>query len=314
VDRAIKPDRQENLPAMRYRYYLCDTFTDTRFGGNQLAILPEATGLSDGQMQKIAREFDLTETTFVFPSEAGHHRKVRIFTPTTEVPFAGHPHIGTAFTLATVGEFGEIGSTIQVYFEGQSGVVPISVSRFGNKPFSCRLAAPEKLTLGNVASPQLLAAAVSLDAADIVTINHPPREASVGLPFLFAELKNRNALKRAAVDMKKLRNLAGEGLTADIHLYVHSADDFDIRARVFAPLDGVPEDPATGSANCALAGILAHYDEDPNGLYQWHIAQGVEMGRPSVLNAGAEKENGKVVATTIGGACVMVAEGTIEVD
>jgi trans-2,3-dihydro-3-hydroxyanthranilate isomerase len=299
---------------MRYRYYLCDTFTDTRFGGNQLAILPEAEGLSDDQMQAIAREFNLTETTFVFPSEAGHHRKVRIFTPTTEVPFAGHPHIGTAFTLATAGEFGEIGSTIQVYFEGISGVVPLSISRFGDKPFTCRLAAPEKLWLGAAVAPEILAAAVSLDPADIVTINHPPREASVGLPFLFAELKNRNALKRAEINMKKLHSLAARGLTADIHLYVHSVDDFDIRARVFAPLDGVPEDPATGSANCALAGILAHYDEEADGMYQWHIAQGVEMGRPSVLNAAAEKENGAVVTTTIGGACVMVAEGSIEVD
>lgn len=299
---------------MRYRYYLCDTFTDTRFGGNQLAILPKAAGLSDELMQKIAREFDLTETTFVFPSEAGHHRKVRIFTPTTEVPFAGHPHIGTAFALATAGEFGEIGSTIQVYFDGIAGVVPISVSRFGNKPFTCRLAAPEKLSLGKTVLPQLLAAVVSLDPADIVTVTHPPREASVGLPFLFAEVKNRTALKRAEINMKKLHSLAAEGFTADIHLYVHSADDFDIRARVFAPLDGVPEDPATGSANCALAGILAHYDEELDGLYQWHIAQGVEMGRPSVLNAAAEKENGAVVTTTIGGACVMVAEGSIEVD
>jgi trans-2,3-dihydro-3-hydroxyanthranilate isomerase len=298
---------------MRYRYYICDIFTDKRFGGNQLAVLPEAKGLSDDQMQKIAQEFNLTETTFVFPAEAGHTRKVRIFTPTTEVPFAGHPNIGTAFALATAGEFGEIRSTSQVYFEEKAGVVPVSISRYGSKPLACRLAAPERLSLGKVASPLLPAAAVSLEPADIVTETHPPRVASVGLPFLFVELKDRDALQRAAIDMKKLHALVAEGLTADIHLYAHSGDDFDIRARVFAPLAGVPEDPATGSANCALAGMLSYYDEAPNGRFQWRIAQGVEMGRPSVLNAEAEKVNGTVVTTTIGGACVMVAEGSIEV-
>ena len=194
-----------------------------------------------------------------------------------------------------------------------AGVVPVSISVHGGKSFSCRLAAPERLSLGAVASPRLLAAAVSLEPADIVTDTHPPRVASVGLPFLFAELKNRDALQRAEIDMKKLHALAAEGLTADIHLYVHSRDDFDIRARVFAPLTGVPEDPATGSANCALAGILSHYDEAQDGRWQWRIAQGVEMGRPSILKAEAQKEDGTVVTTTISGACVMVAEGFIEV-
>ena len=298
---------------MRYRYYLCDIFTDTRFGGNQLAVLPEAQGLSDEQMQQIAREFNLTQTTFVFPPEAGHTRKVRIFTTTTEVPFAGHPNIGTAFALATMGEFGEIGSTIQVFFEEKAGLVPVSILKSPGKPLLCELAAPERLSLGAVASPRLLAAAVSLDPADIATGTHPPRVASVGLPFLFAELKDCDALQRAEVDMKKLYALAAQGLAADIHLYVHSNDDFDIRARVFAPLEGVPEDPATGSASCALAGILSHCDEAPDGRFQYRIAQGVEMGRPSILNAGAEKENGTVVRTTIGGSCVMVAEGYIEV-
>jgi trans-2,3-dihydro-3-hydroxyanthranilate isomerase len=299
---------------MRYRYYLCDTFTDRRFGGNQLAILPDARGLSDEQMQKIAREFNLTETTFVFPPEGGHTRKVRIFTTSTEVPFAGHPNIGTAFALATVGEFGDIGSTIQVYFEEKAGLVPVSILKNPGKPLSCRLAAPEKLSLGATAPVELLAAAVSLDPADIVTDNHPPRVASVGLPFVFAELADRSALQHAEIDMKKLYVLARDGLAPNIHIYVQSDDEFDIRARVFAPLSGVPEDPATGSANCALAGILSHYDEAPSGLFKWRITQGVEMGRPGILNAEAEKRDGVVITTTIGGACVMVAEGYIEVD
>ena len=299
---------------MRYRYFLCDIFTVTRFGGNQLAVLPDARGLSDEQMQKIAREFNLTETTFVFPPEAGHTRKVRTFTTSTELPYAGHPNIGTAFALATAGEFGRIGSTIQVYFEEKAGVVPVAVSEHRGGRLTCRMAAPEKLSFGGVASPEAVAAAVSLDAAEIVTDTHPPCVASVGLPFLFAELRDRSALGRAEVDMKKLHALTEEGVSPDVHLYVHSNDDFDIRARVFAPLDGVPEDPATGSANCALAGMLSHYDEAPNGRFRWRIAQGVEMGRPSILNAEAEKRGGTVVTTAIAGDCVMVAEGFIEVD
>jgi trans-2,3-dihydro-3-hydroxyanthranilate isomerase len=297
---------------MHHRFYVVDTFTDTRFGGNQVAVLPDARGLNDEQMQKIAEEFNLTETTFVFPAESGHTRKLRIFTPTNELRFAGHPVIGTAFALATAGEFGEVGSTAQIYFEGVAGVVPVSVSKRPGKPLACRLAAPEKLSLGANVSRRSLAEAVSLEPTDFTTWTHAPRVASVGLPFLFAELKKYDALKRAAIDMKKLFVLAGECVTADILLYVQREDDeVDIRARVFAPLDGVPEDPATGSANCALAGILSHYDDAADGRYRWRIAQGVEMGRPSILSAEAEKKNGEIVTTTISGGCVMVAEGRI---
>ncbi len=298
---------------MRYRYYLCDVFTDNRFGGNQLAVVPDARGLDDDQMQKIAREFNYSESTFVFPSENSATRRVRIFTPTTEVPFAGHPNIGTAFTLATAGEFGEIDSTATVYFEEWAGLVPVSILRHHGKPLMCKLAAPEKLSLGETASPEDLAAAVSLEPDDIVTTTHPPQVASVGLPFLFAELKNRQSLERAVPNLAAISVLEEKGLAPDVHVYVRSVDEFDLRARVFAPLSGVPEDPATGSANCGLVGLLAHLEEEPDGRYFWRIAQGVEMGRPSVLNAEAEKHDGKVVVTRIGGNCVMVAEGYMEV-
>ena len=112
---------------MRYQYYICDVFTNHRFGGNQLAVLPQATGLSDHQMQQIAREFNFSETTFVFPAEIGHSRKVRIFSPTSELPFAGHPNIGTAYVLAAAGEFGRIATSITVTFEEKAGLVPVLV-------------------------------------------------------------------------------------------------------------------------------------------------------------------------------------------
>ena len=299
---------------MRYRYYTCDVFTDTRFGGNQLAVLPAAHGLSDRQMQQIAREFNFAETTFVFPAEAGHTRKVRIFTPMTEMPFAGHPNIGTAFVLATAGEFGPIDPTITVTFEEKAGLVPITVHRREGDLFWCELSAPQRLSLGKTTSVQSLARAVSLTPDDVVTRTHLPQVASVGLPFLVAELKDLASLQRARVNMDGLDALVAEGITPDVHLYVHSADEFDLRARMFAPLDGVPEDPATGSANCALAGLLSQHAKASDGSFSWRIAQGVEMGRPSVLEARTEKREGAVEGIWIGGASVLVSEGVMEVD
>jgi trans-2,3-dihydro-3-hydroxyanthranilate isomerase len=299
---------------MRYRYYICDVFTEVNFGGNPLAVLPEAEGLSDRQMQQIAREFNFAETAFVFPPEAGHTRKVRIFTPAAEVPFAGHPNIGTAFSLATAGEFGEVESAIEVTFEEKAGPVPIAIQRRQGGAIWCELAAPEALSLGKTVSAELVASAVSLTQGDIVTATHAPRFASVGLPFLMVELKDRSALERARIRWDGLDAIAGPGGAPDIHLYVRSGDEFDIRARMFAPMDGIPEDPATGSANCALAALLSHCSDRPSGEFQFRIAQGVEMGRPSVLEARAEKRDGSVVGAWIGGGCVAFGEGFIEID
>jgi trans-2,3-dihydro-3-hydroxyanthranilate isomerase len=146
---------------MRYQYYICDVFTDTRFGGNQLAVIPFAEGLTTEQMQQITREFNFAESTFVLPAKSGHTRHVRIFTPAKEIPFAGHPNVGTAFTLAATGGFGEIREPMTVTFEEKAGIVPIRIERRG-KGFFCELTAPEKLSLGKRVSPRSVAAAVSL--------------------------------------------------------------------------------------------------------------------------------------------------------
>src|SRR5882672_1454146 len=192
-----------------------------------------------------------------------------------------------------------------------------SISQFerreGNRLW-CELSVHVRLFLSKTISAELLASAVSLAPEDIVTRTHFPQAASVGLPFLMAEVKDRAALVRARTDVEKLAALVTEDMPADIHLYTHSADEFDIRARMFAPLDGVPEDPATGSANCALAGLLSHYNEAAEGVFHRCIAQGVEMGRPSVLEARAEKREGIVTATWVGGGSVLVSEGVIEAD
>lgn len=299
---------------MKYRYFTCDVFTETRFGGNQLAVLPQAVGLSTRQMQEIAREFNFSETTFVFPSKAGHTRHVRIFTPAREIPFAGHPNIGTAFVLASDGEFGEITSSLTVTFEEEGGLVSVTIHESGGKVASCELTAPQSLSFGKTLPVELVAAAISIDSKEIVTKTHGPQVASVGLPFIMVELRDRSVLERARISMSGFEALAAQDVMPDVFLYTRGTDGFDIRARMFAPLSGVPEDPATGSANCALAGLLAHYSQHPNGSFSWRIAQGVEMGRPSTLIARAEKRDGVVQTTRIGGASILVSEGVIYLD
>jgi trans-2,3-dihydro-3-hydroxyanthranilate isomerase len=296
---------------MRYRYFTCDVFTDTRFGGNQLAVLPEAQGLGDEQMQQIAREFNYSECAFVFPQQEGHACKVRIFTPETEVPFAGHPSIGTAFVLETIGAFNPRDAVI---LEENAGLVPITIQRRKGGQIWCELQAPQRLTLGKTVPAESVASAVSLASDDIITGSHAPQVASVGLPFLIAELRDRGALARARPNIPGFEDLLVEGIDpAYVHLYVRNSDGFDVRARVFTPLDGPPEDPATGSANCALVALLSHHNGEANGSFNWRIAQGVEMGRPSVLEARTEKRDGVVANVWIGGECVLVSEGLIEV-
>jgi trans-2,3-dihydro-3-hydroxyanthranilate isomerase len=298
---------------MKYRYYTCDVFTETRFGGNPLAVLPKAGGLSAHQMQQITREFNFSESTFVFPAKA-HTRHVRIFTPAAEIPFAGHPNVGTAFVLAAAGEFGEINSSLTVTFEEEAGLVSVAIRVEEGKIVSCELAAPQSLSLGKTVPAELVAAAVSLNREDIVTDTHHPQICSVGLPFVFTELQDRAALERARINMSGFDTLRDLGVDPQLHFYTRMSDDFDIRARMFAPLSGVTEDPATGSASCALAGLLAHYNEKRGGSFTWRIAQGVEMGRASVLIARAEKKEDVVTATWVGGAAVLVSEGTLYVD
>ena len=289
-------------------------FTDTRFGGNQLAVLPQADGLSSQQMQQIAREFNFSETTFVFPPKTDHTRHVRIFTPAREIPFAGHPNVGTAFVLASIGEFGEIKSSLTVTFGEEAGLVSIAIQESDGKIASCELTAPQAVSFGKTLPVPLVAAAISVNAKDVVTKTHGPQVTSVGLPFVMVELTNRSVLERARINMNGFEGLVAQDVMPDVYLYTHAKDGFDIRARMFAPLSGVPEDPATGSANCALAGLLAHHNPKPNGSFTWRIAQGVEMGRPSTLIARAEKKDGVVQTTRIGGASILLSEGFIYLD
>lgn len=300
---------------MNVGYFICDVFTNERFGGNPLAVIPNAADLSGEQMQKIAREFNFSESTFVLPAESGHTRRVRIFTPSSEIPFAGHPNVGTAFVLATIGEIagGSDGEALAT-FEEDAGLVEVTITSVGGSVLNCELKAPQLPQVGQLVDPELAARAVGLRADDVVSTTHAPQVASVGLPFVMLEVTDVAALGRCQSDTSAMRELASLGLPPDVHVYAQSPDSsVDLQARMFAPLDGVPEDPATGSANCALVGLLSHCHPQADAELSWTIAQGIEMGRPSQLMARTRKSAGQVTETRIGGASVMFANGELSV-
>jgi trans-2,3-dihydro-3-hydroxyanthranilate isomerase len=300
---------------MQVKFATVDVFTDRQFGGNPLAVIADARGLSSAQMQAIAAEFNLAETTFVLPpADPAHTAQVRIFTPRAELPFAGHPNVGTAFVLARQGEcHGRPLGGNALVFEEKAGLVRIELLAQAAQIVGARLAAPQPLAVGDTFPCEIVAEACGLSVADIETRNHPPCIAGCGMPLLITEVKDLQALAAARPRTEVFaRHLPMERLTG-IHLYVPtSGDGIDIRARMFAPLYGVPEDPATGSANVALIGLLARLRPEPDLRLQKTIAQGLEMGRPSRLEAMAEKRQGTVTATYIGGACVPMMQGILD--
>jgi trans-2,3-dihydro-3-hydroxyanthranilate isomerase len=297
---------------MKRQFATVDVFTDRPFGGNPLAVVLDAQGLSTDRMQAIAAEFNYAETTFVLrPEDPAHTAQVRIFTPKAELPFAGHPNVGTAFVLARANGL----SGDRLIFEEKAGLVHMDVIREGGVVTATRLAAPQQLGFGEEIAVELAAAACSLKPGDIEVDVHRPKVASCGAGFLFVELPSRAVLARAAPRAELFaRELPRERIVG-IHLYVQAKEgERDIQTRMFAPEHGVPEDPATGAANVALIGLLAHHRPESDLTLVRTIGQGFEMGRPSVLQASAEKKGGKVVACHIGGRCVPMMSGTIEVD
>jgi trans-2,3-dihydro-3-hydroxyanthranilate isomerase len=300
---------------MHLQFQTVDVFTADRFSGNPLAVVLNAEGLSTQQMQSIAAEFNLAETTFVLPpKDSAHTAEVRIFTPRGEMPFAGHPNVGTALVLARAGtSYGRTVAGDRVIFEEKAGLVRIALLKDGETIVGARLASPQPLTVGAEIAIELIASACGISVADIETKNHRPCIASCGAAFILAELKTRTALAAASPRADVFRQQVAKHPATSILVYAQvEEDNIDIRARMFAPQHGIPEDPATGSANVALIGLLAKLRPEPELQLSKTIAQGVEMGRPSLLEALAEKRGGVVTATYIGGRCVPVMSGSID--
>lgn len=300
----------------QYEYVTVNVFTATRFAGNPLAVFPDARGLTDGQMQALATEFNLSETTFVLPPDnPQHHARVRIFTPKLELPFAGHPNVGTGFVFAAR----MVTPPEHLVFEELAGLVRVHLLRGPGKTITgARVAAPRALSIDIAIPTETVAACASLTPGDIATTAHTPLIASVGTPFVIAEVQSVAALARAQPDIAAFRKAAeqyGELSTRfSLHLYARrEGDAMRLRARMFAPLGGVLEDPATGSANAALAALLTSLAPGENVDLRYEIEQGVEMGRPSQIVAGARKTAEGPVLAMVAGDCVNVMRGLVEV-
>lgn len=285
-----------------------DVFTATRFGGNPLAVVTGGEGLSDATMQAVAAEFNLSETTFVLPpSDPAHTARVRIFNRTEEMAFAGHPMVGTAFVLAAADP-----GLATATFEIPAGVVGIEVERNAEgEPVGATVAAPQPLSLGQAVAPEAVAKMLRIAPGDIVVTVHPPILASVGNPYVIAEL-DEAALARCDPDMAAFRDtLAAHpqfGTRLSVHVYCRHGHR--LRARMFAPLAGTWEDPATGSANAPLACLLLSLEPGADEA-RFEIHQGVEMGRPSLLDVTARRTADGIRAT-LRGACVPVMRGEID--
>ena len=311
---------------MSYQYHTADVFTDEAFGGNQLAVLPNAIGLSDEHMLSITREFNFSETVFVLPAEhPSHTRRLRIFTPGGELPFAGHPTVGAAFVLAVTGEIESAGADTRIVFEELAGPVRVLIRTIASGSVFCQLTAPRLPERGeSVPGVDILASILSLAPGDIQSGGSMTVEAvSAGVPFLFVPLRDLAALGRARVRLDIWEKELRHTWAPEIYVFVEDLEsaardgvrrgDGVIRSRMFAPTMGITEDPATGGAAAALGGYLARRSTRQDGLLKWTIHQGVEMGRPSRLEVETDIRGSEVQAVRVGGTSVLVSSGVLHV-
>jgi trans-2,3-dihydro-3-hydroxyanthranilate isomerase len=301
---------------MRLKFHTLDVFTTKRFGGNPLAVVLDADTLDTAAMQAVAREFNLSETVFVMkPDNPAHSAKVRIFTPAAELPFAGHPTVGTAILLAALRspELGGGRSAI-IALEEQIGVVRVGVRERPGEAHFAEFDAPKVPSdLGSVPSIEDIANAVGLIPSEIGFENHRPSRMSAGVGFNFVPVRSLGAIGRARPVAGRWDRAFPDGAGAFLYCRetVHKTAQF--HARMFAPAHGIAEDPATGSAAAAFAGVVARYDEPPGGEHRYTIEQGYEMGRPSIIQLSLVMNDTQLQTVRIGGHAVRVADGEIEI-
>jgi len=303
----------------RHRYLTADVFTDRPFGGNQLAVFPDALEIPESRLLDVAREFNFSETTFVYPPSGAHNtRRVRIFTPGGEVPFAGHPTVGTAHVLAAIGEVKLTGEVTKIVFEEKVGPVPVSIRAEHGVPTFAQLTVAKLPQAGPTPpSNEKLADVLGLEEDDLLKDDWAPRGYTCGLPFLFVPVRDRGAVRRAHIRFEAWEKFLRESWAPEVFVFAAGGErpGTNYHARMFAPGLSVPEDPATGSACAALAGYLS--TRDPRGAAEgttrWVIEQGFEMGRPSLIELELERKRGSVTAVRVGGASVVVSEGAMEI-
>ena len=299
---------------MRRRYQIYDVFTERVLTGNPLAVVLDAEGLETAQMQAIAREFNLSETVFVLEADnPAYSARMRIFTPAVELPFAGHPTVGTAICLASE-RFGNIGPGQDAVVVLEEGIGPVRCGvRLKDGSGFAEFDLPRlPSNLGMAKSNEILAAALGLEPADITFENHKASIWTAGLPYHFVPVRNGGVLATAYPVREAWAEAFGDD---DAFLYTRDVEghDHDFRARMFAPMSGIEEDPATGSAAAAFAGLVQRYDDHPDGDHLILIEQGDDMGRPSVIRLEMTVKNGVLEAARIGGHAVRLAEGILSV-
>lgn len=300
---------------MPRRFYTLDVFTNRHLAGNPLAVVLDAEGLDRAAMQQIAREFNLSETVFVLPPDDKRHRaNIRIFTPGIEMPFAGHPTVGTAVLLASLDHKNKPGDYL-FGLEEVIGTVPCAVSLTDDGAYA-RFDVPVLPTeRGAPAETALIAEALGLDVSAIGFENHKPTLFGTGFPYTFVPVRSLEAAGRVRINTALWQEAFGqEGLGA-AYVYTRQTQErtSSFHARMFSPGDGIPEDPATGSAVAGLSGVIARFDDLASGNHHYRIEQGFEMGRPSLIDLIMTIEHMRFTAASIGGHAVIVSEGTLHV-
>ncbi|MEM7776000.1 MAG: PhzF family phenazine biosynthesis protein [Pseudomonadota bacterium] len=303
---------------MKLRFATLDVFTETRFAGNPLAVVHDADGLSDEQMQAVAREFNLSETVFVMaPERPVHAAKIRIFTPAAELPFAGHPTVGTAIHLAALKrQDAEAAHEAIIALEEKIGTVRVGVRFAPDRAPFAEFDVPQlPQEIGEAPSVERIADALDLLPSEIGFQNHKPARYSAGVPFTYVPVVSREAIARARPNMQAWSAAFGSAGHNAAYVYtreaVHATSSF--HARMFAPGGGIYEDPATGSAAAGFASVVMRFDTPMEGWHRRIIEQGYEMGRPSEIVLSLEVQQNKLETVRIGGGAVSVTEGTIEV-
>jgi trans-2,3-dihydro-3-hydroxyanthranilate isomerase len=302
-----------NASTGKLRFITADVFTGTPFGGNPLAVFPDARGLDDARMFAVAREMNLSETVFVFPpTDPAHTRSLRIFTPGGEIPFAGHPTVGCAHVLAAIGEIPIQGDETRIVLEELVGPVPVRIRARGGTPVYAELSVAKLPEVGPAPpSRTTLAEMLCLQPGDMQAGANVPQAVSCGMPFLLVPVKDRDALARASIRLDMWQSVLSRFWARDVFVFTREGerDGASLRARMFGPGVNIVEDPATGSAAAALGGYLAARDNRSDGMLSWTLEQGVEMGRPSTLHIEADKAAGQITAIRVGGATVLMSEG-----
>lgn len=298
---------------MKLDFVTADVFTDQVFGGNPLAVVLDGQGLDGAVMQRVAREFNLSETVFVLPpDDPDHARRLRIFTPVHELPFAGHPTIGSALVLAGRGFVPLAGEFTRIVLEEGAGPVPVTIRAVGGRPVAAELEAPQAPEIQDTPAPAALAAMLGLEPADLVLANGLPAAVSCGVPFTIVEVADRAVLARSCLDRGLWEGLLGASFGRSVLIVTRDAPaGYDVQARMFAPYAGIGEDPATGSAAAALGGFVGGRAGLADGIHRWVVAQGIEMGRPSHLEITVERHGGELGAVRVAGAAVEVMAGAL---